>query len=107
VIFGAGNGSRVLHRLDASGAITPLPEAPFVIRISSTTVTVDPVRGDVLVINGEKKNNFHALDLKKNEWRQLPDSPINDGAAAMIPQLGVNLFFTNRPARVFLYKHGP
>lgn len=105
VILGAGNGSRQLHRLDAAGNLTPLKEAPFVIRISSTIVTVDPVSGDVLVIDMEAKNKFHALDLGKNEWRQLPDAPINDGVAAVVGTHGVNLFFSSRPAKVFLYKH--
>jgi hypothetical protein len=105
VIFGAGNGSKTLHRLDAQGNITRLKDAPFIIRISSTVTAVDPVSGDLLVLNMEDKNKFYALDLKQNDWRQLADAPITDGVAAPISTHGVTLFFSSRPARVFLYKH--
>ena len=105
VIFGAGNGSKLLHRMDSQGNITPLQEAPFVIRISSTVTAIDPVSGELLVVSSEDKGKFHALDLKKNEWRQLPDAPISEGASGSIAAHGVTLYFANRPTKVFLYKH--
>jgi hypothetical protein len=105
VIFGAGNGSKALYRLDARGNMSKLEDAPFVIRISSTVVTADPVSGNLLVLNRETKNKLHALDLKKNKWNQLADAPITDGVAAAIENHGVTLFFSNRPAKVYLYKH--
>lgn len=105
VILGAGNGSRTLHRLDADGNLTPLAEAPFLIRISSTVVATDPVSGDLLVLNMEEKHKFWCFDRKKNEWRQLPDAPLTDGVAAPIPAHGVTMFFAPKPAKVFLYKH--
>ena len=107
VILGGGNGSKALYRMDAQGNITPLKEAPFVLRISSTVTAVDPVSGDLLVLNMEEKlkNKFYALDVKKNEWRQLPDAPIAEGVTAPISGYGVTLYFANRPAKVFLYKH--
>ena len=79
--------------------------APFVIRISSTVTAIDPVSGDLLVISSEDKGKFHALDMKKNEWRQLPDAPISEGASASIDIYGVTLYFSNRPTKVYLYKH--
>ncbi len=103
LIFGAGNGNKMLHRMDAQGNVTPLKEAPFVIRISSTVTAIDPVSGDLLVISSEGK--FHALDVKKNEWRQLPDAPIAEGASASIGEYGVTLYFSNRPTKVYLYRH--
>ena len=105
VIFGAGNGSKTLHRLDAQGNTTSLKDAPFVIRISSTVTAVDPVHGDLLVLSMEDKGKFYALDLKKNAWRQLPDAPIAEGVTAPINTHGVTMVFANRPAKVFLYKH--
>ena len=106
VVLGAGNGSKDLHLLDAKGQFTRLPPAPFVIRISSTTLTIDPVSGDVLVINREDKaKQFFTLDLAKKEWKQLPDAPIMDGVAAPVGTYGVNFFFSPRPTKVFLYKH--
>jgi hypothetical protein len=105
VIFGAGNGSKILYRMDAQGRITRLTDAPFVIRISSTVTAVDPVTGDLLVFSMEDKGRFHALDMKKNEWRRLADAPLAEGVAAPIDTYGVTLVFANRPAKVFLYKH--
>jgi hypothetical protein len=105
VILGAGNNSKTLLQLDAKGEITPLPEAPILIRISSTVVTVDPVSGDVLVLNMEDKNKFYALDWQKKEWKQLADAPITSGVAAPMAVHGVNFFCTNRPEKVYLYKH--
>jgi hypothetical protein len=105
VIFGAGNSSKALYRLDAQGGITPLKDAPFTIRISSTVAGVDPVSGALLVLNMEDKNTFYALDLRKNDWQRLPDAPITEGVAVPIPAHGVILYFMNRPAKVFLYKH--
>jgi hypothetical protein len=105
VIFGAGNGSKALYRLDARGNIGPLKDAPFTIRISSTVTAVDPVTGDLLVLNMEDRNKFHALDVKTNKWWQLPDAPISEGVTAAIDTHGVTLVFLHRPPRVFLYKH--
>jgi hypothetical protein len=105
VIFGAGNDSKILHRMDAQGKITQLKEAPFVIRISSTVTAIDPVSGELLVLSMEAKGKFYALDVKKNEWRQLPDAPIAEGVTAPIDRHGVTMYFANRPAKVFLYKH--
>jgi hypothetical protein len=105
VIFGAGNDSRILHRMDPAGEITRLKDAPFLIRISSTVAAIDPVSGDLLVLNMEDKNNFHALSLKASDWKQLPDAPLTEGVAAPINTHGVTMFFAQRPPKVFLYKH--
>jgi hypothetical protein len=105
VILGAGNNSKALYRLGAQGKITPLKDAPMVIRISSTVTAIDPVSGDLLVLSMEEKGKFHALDVKKNEWRRLPDAPIAEGVSAPINTHGVTMYFANRPAKVFLYKH--
>jgi hypothetical protein len=105
VLLGAGNGSKLLHRLDAQGNLTPLQEAPMVIRISSTITGVDPVSGELLVLGMDNKKQFHAFDVKKNAWRQLPDAPIADGVTAPIAEHGVTMYFAHRPDKVFLYKH--
>jgi hypothetical protein len=105
VILGAGNGSKDLYHFDREGEFTRLPEAPHLLRISSTVVSVDPVSGDLLVLNMEDKHKFHAFDLRKNEWKPLPDAPISEGVAAPIGTHGVTLNFSYRPMKVFLYKH--
>jgi hypothetical protein len=106
VIFGAGNGSKLLHQLDSKGEITKLPESPVPIRISSTVVSVDPVSGDLLVLDMDAKGKFYTLDRTKQEWKQLPDAPITAGVAVPVPEQGVTFYFTNRPENVYLYKHG-
>lgn len=105
VILGAGNGSKTLHRLDSQGNLTPLKDAPLIIRISSTVTAVDSVSGDLLVLSMEDKKKFYALSLKQGEWRQLPDAPISEGVAASIDTYGVTMYFANRPTKVYLYKH--
>lgn len=105
VICGAGNGSRTLQRLEPDGRLVPLPEAPFAIRISSTVVSVDPVCGDLLVLNMEDKNKFWTLGTKPSTWRQLPDAPLTDGVAVPIDTFGVTMYLSPRPASVFVYKH--
>jgi hypothetical protein len=105
VILGAGNGSRDLFRLDPQENFEPLKEAPFLLRISSTVAAVDPVSGDLLVLNMEDQHKFHALGIKTNQWRQLPDAPLTEGVAAPIGSHGATMFFSHRPAKVFLYKH--
>lgn len=107
VILGAGNGSKTLHRLDATGNLSQLKDAPCIIRISSTVTAVDPVSGELLVLSMEDKKKFYALNLQRNEWRPLPDAPIAEGVAASIDTHGVTMYFASRPAEVFLYKHTP
>lgn len=105
VMLGAGNGSKLLQRMNADGEIRPLKEAPILLRISSTIVSVEPVTGDVLVVNMDKKKQFFAWNLKKDEWKQLEDAPIAEGVAAPIATHGVTMYFSQRPAKVYLYKH--
>ena len=89
----------------AEGKVTQLKDAPCIIRISSTVTAIDPVSGDLLVLSSEDKGKFHALDVKKNAWRQLPDAPISEGASVPIEAHGVIMYFANRPTKVYLYKH--
>ncbi len=105
VVLGAGNGSRDLFRLDPQGNFAPLQEAPFLLRISSTVAAVDPASGDLLVLNMEDKHKFHALVIKTNQWRQLPDAPLTEGVAAPLGSHAVTMFFSHSPSKVFLYKH--
>ena len=100
----AGDGSQDLYELDARGRITKLPAALSPVRVSSTLVTVDPVTGDLLVVNGREKS-FVGLNLQRKEWQTLADPPIVEGAVAAISTYGVTLFLGIRPAKVYLYKH--
>lgn len=103
VIIGGGNGSKLLYEVDPNGKISRLPDAPCVIRVSSTVITVDPVSGDLLVLNTDAGKQFLALDIPQRGWKSLPDAPISGGAAVSIDTYGVTLFFS--ASKVYLYKH--
>lgn len=104
-IIGGGNESRDLYEVDGRGKITKLPDAPCVVRVSSTVVSVDPISGDLLVLNKEGGKKFYGLDMQRREWKILADPPISEGAAAAIDGYGVSLFFSANPIKVYLYKH--
>jgi len=105
-IIGGGNDSRDLYEVDGRGKINKLPDAPCIVRVSSTVVSADPISGDLLVLNTEGGKKFYGLDMLRREWRILADPPpISEAAAAAIEGHGVSLFFSWHPLKVYLYKH--
>src|SRR5499427_3031004 len=64
VLFGGGNNSKDLYRLDAEGNITKIKPAPVEVGINTAVVMSDPVSGDFLVLH--KDDNFYALDPVKD-----------------------------------------
>lgn len=50
VICGGGNGSSDLYKVDASGSVMKMKNAPIGLGIQQTIITVDPVSGDYLVL---------------------------------------------------------
>ena len=75
VVLGAGNGSKDLHLLDAKGTFTRLPPAPFVIRISSTTFTIDPVSGDALQLM-PRFRHAHGLVIERRTRKGILIKPV-------------------------------
>jgi hypothetical protein len=114
VLFGGGNNSRDLYKLDAEGKITPLKPAPFEIGINTAVVTVDPVSGDFLVLH--KDDKFLSFNPVTDSWKDLGTTgmPLQmkgssfDVVATPISSDGVTLFFTaqRKGLKVCLYKHG-
>ena len=112
VLFGGGNDSRAIYRLDAGGKITAGKSAPVDLGIGRSLSVVDPVSGELLVLS--KGGKFHAYDPDKDAWRELPARgvpfPKYDGhsvSAVPMGEEGVVLFFSSRPQgmKTFLYKH--
>ncbi len=113
VLFGAGNNSKDLHRLDAEGNITRLKPAPVEVGINTTVVTSDPVSGDILVLH--KDDKCYSLDPVKDAWKELGTEGMPfrmkgssfGEVATPVSNHGVTLFFTaeRRGLKVYLHKH--
>ena len=113
VVFGGGNKSKDLYKLDAEGKITPLKAAPFEVGINTTVVTSDPGSGDLLVLH--KDDQFYSLDAAADGWKELgvKGMPFQmkgssfDVVATPISNHGVTFFFTaeRKGLKVCLYKN--
>ncbi len=120
VIFGGGNGSSDLYKLDAEGKVTTLKKAPIGIGTMQSIVTVDPVSGDFLVFG--KNGSFHVYDVAKDAWKEqegkvpifepsrVKDNKVWHVAATPVSTYGVTMFvkyYHADPAQawVYLYKH--
>lgn len=116
VIFGGGNGSRNLYKLNSSGQVTNLSLAPFPIAVQSTILTVDPVSGTYLILNND--STFWAYNVTTDTWQQLSTAPaifsgsnnnpvVHGVIATSISTYGVTMFVkcTTGSCLVYLYKH--
>ncbi len=113
VLFGGGNGSRMLWKVDASGTVTRLGDAPIGIGITHAIFTQDPVSGKFIVIG--KNREFYEYDVTTDAWTPRPGatSPIfsfqsfETCIATPISTYGVILVgeWYYDQSKVFLYKH--
>jgi hypothetical protein len=118
MIFGGGNSSRVVYKMDTTGRVTRMNDAPFVLRVNQAIVSVDPVSGDFLVLGGT--GQFYVFDVMQNTWTQksastpltaapnYQDDPIFCKIAAPVSTYGVNMFveyISSSQGKVFIYKH--
>jgi hypothetical protein len=113
VLFGGGNNSKALYRLDAAGKITPLKPAPVEIGINTAVVSSDPGSGEVLVLH--KDDRLWSCNPVADTWTELSTegmpfrmkgSPF-DVVATPLASHGVTLFFTaeRKGLKVCLYRH--
>ena len=109
LIFGGGDGSRDWHKLDASGKITTMKNAPFDIGISSGILACDPVTGDFLFLN---RDSLYAFDLAGETWKGVVKNPYNAPdftshyvVGVTMDTLGVVAFLSTYTWPVLLYKH--
>lgn len=113
VIFGGGNNSKDVYRLDAAGKIAKLKEAPVGLGIGQSVVTVDPASGDLLALH--KDDKFYSFNPATDTWKALKTAGMpfalkgssHHVVAAPVSTHGVVLFFTSgsRGMKVWLYKH--
>jgi hypothetical protein len=109
VILGGGDGSRDLHKLDRTGKITTMKNAPFDIGISSGILTCDPVTGDFLFLN---RDSLYVLNLASETWSgvtknpyMVPDFTSHYVVGVTMDTLGVVAFLSTYTWPVLLYKH--
>lgn len=118
VVFGGGDGSRDLYKIDASGTITKLANAPAAVAVASSVFTVDPVSGKYLLLTAG--HTFHQYDVLTDSWTALNAASVPvfppsgeqyfdfaGTVAAPIQTHGVILFmrFNDAQSKVYLYKH--
>jgi hypothetical protein len=113
VLFGGGNGSKSLYKLDAEGRITEVKRAPVEVGINTAVVSSDPVSGEFLVLH--KNDRLYSYNPATDAWKELgtegmPFSMTGnsfDVVATPIAGAGVTLFFTapRKGLKVCLYKH--
>jgi hypothetical protein len=115
VVFGGGDGSRNLYKLNASGTISAIADAPVNVGIQSSVFTVDPVSGKYLLFGSG--GGFYEYDVDQNTWGTLSGASVPFWAsnaynnqilyrvAVPISTHGVIAFMGYDPERVWLYKH--
>lgn len=113
VLFGGGNDSKDLYKIDSRKKITKLKDAPVNIGIYATINTVDPVTGKFLVFTDDAVVYEYAVD--NDSWNRV----VLDGApfggedstemmvAAPVPRRGVIMFvkYAGSRSRVYVYRH--
>lgn len=115
VLFGGGNGSSDLYKLDSAGHITKLRNAPISFGINVTINAVDPITGRLLVFRTSSSANEY--DPASNTWNQFSpgsapfsgSNPVADTMATAIPTYGVIMLvrYNGTQSRAYLYKHAP
>jgi hypothetical protein len=110
VIFGAGN--RIVYKIDATGSITKMNNAPMGFNEVTTNVTVDPVSGKFLVLikSGGSQGGLYEYDALSDVWQQLgraPSQVLGETVAAPVNNYGVAMFVKSyyNQSYVYLYKH--
>jgi hypothetical protein len=118
MIFGGGNGSSDLYKLDASGTITKLKNAPMSFGIMASVMTVDPVSGDYLAFFQD--GSFWVYNVATDTWTRRSGSnffdPVISGSGSVfeviatpVSTYGVVMFVKANPgqSKVYIYKHSP
>lgn len=113
VLFGGGNDSRDMYRLNTSRQIAKVANAPINVGIQASVLTVDPVSGKHLLFGSN--SGFYEYDVPTDTWSQLNASavPFFPGilyvVATPISTHGVIMFakYDGNNSKVYLYKHAP
>ncbi|HEX6704212.1 MAG TPA: hypothetical protein VF169_05580, partial [Albitalea sp.] len=116
VLFGGGNDSAQLYKLDATGKVTAIANAPALIGILQSVFTADPASGKYLLFTSA--GLVYEYDVATNKWGTLPNASIPmfnaSGNRIMwriaipISTYGVIAFLAeggDTDTRVMLYRH--
>lgn len=114
VYLGGGNNENGLHVMDSTGAIRAIAASPAAaIGIYSSMTTVDPVTGDLLVLDN---TGFYSYHLPTDAWTTHSGSvplwshgnhDIIYTSVGSVTNHGVTLWckYANSTGRIWLYKH--
>jgi hypothetical protein len=112
LLFGGGNGSSAIFRMNASGQITRIsPDAPGEMGTTHSIVTLDPNSGNFLVFYSS--SNWYEYNPTTNEFRRMsgtaPFGAVFDTVATPVSTFGVTLFakYNGNSSSVYLYRHSP
>lgn len=92
--------------MDSAGSVSRLPDAPTPYAVEATTLTSDPVTGDILLVGWD--DELYSLDLDTREWTHQAGRkpPFTEQAlATAVPDYGVTLFMVPDILKTYLYKH--
>jgi len=116
ILFSGGLSSRDMFKMDATGKITVLAQAPDVVATPGSSYgsvfTLDPVSGKHLIFFTSRA--FYEYDVPTDKWTKLNTTvpiftthknPIFDIVATPVSTYGVTMIATSKPAKVWLYKH--
>ncbi|HEX6707444.1 MAG TPA: hypothetical protein VF169_21985, partial [Albitalea sp.] len=116
VLFGGGNGSNQLYKINASGQVSAIANAPADIGILQSVFTADPASGKYLLFTSS--GGFFEYDVAGNRWSTLSASNVamfNGGSnrimwriAIPISTYGVIAFLAEggtTDTKVLLYRH--
>jgi len=117
VVFGGGNGSSRLYRLNANGTIAPIRSAPANVGILASVFTVDPASGRHLLFTSG--GGFFEYDVAGDSWSgrsangvlmfSADANRVLFRVAVPVPSLGVLKFlgYDGRSSSTYVYKHAP
>jgi hypothetical protein len=115
LIFGGGNGSASVYKMDRNGAVTRLKDSPLGnLGPSHSTLTVDPASGKYIALGNN--GTYYEFDVVNDTWKSLGNwkthlngSYVGAGhlPATPVSSHGVVLFayYSWDNSKVVLYKH--
>jgi hypothetical protein len=107
VLFGGGNGSRHVFKLNSNGKVTRLADSPIPMGPNQQSLQIENKAKGTMVVFFEPNKIVYEYDPQNNSWNPLGSHPIHEEGTAVSTTLGVALII-DRPTdpRVWLYKFG-
>ena len=116
MLIGGGKGNRALFRLDPSGMIVKLREAPVALGLKDALIVTEPASGKLLVMTRPGGKKFYEYEVLSDRWTEMklpPFAVMLDTrraytTAAPISRWGVVMYLVadENESHVYLYRHG-